>query len=127
MKKYDYMDSLKSSINDYLENEVDDYMERLEDDRDDFEMDLFDDLWTVDSVTGNGSGSYTFNSQKAKENVVGNMDLVIEMASMFDINNEELGKRFMNEDWEWFDVSIRCYLLGQAISEVLDELENNID
>lgn len=127
MKKYNYMESLKNAIRDYLEDEVIDYMERLEDDRDDFEMDLFDDLWTDDGVTGNGSGSYTFNNQKAKENVVGNMDLVIEMASMFDINNEELGKRFKNEDWEYFDVSIRCYLLGQAISEVFDDLENDID
>ncbi len=26
---------------------------------------------------------------------------------------------------EWADVTIRCYLLGSAISEVLDELESD--
>ena len=28
---------------------------------------------------------------------------------------------------EWADVTIRCYLLGSAISEVLDELEEDFD
>lgn len=127
MKKYNYMDSLKNDIRNYLEDEVIDYMERLEDDRDELEQELNDDLWINDSVTGNGSGSYTFNRNKAKENVIANMDLVAEMADAFCVELSELGKRFKDEDWEWFDVSIRCYLLGQAISEVLDELENDID
>lgn len=30
---------------------------------------VYDELWIDDSVTGNGSGSYTFNSYKAEENV----------------------------------------------------------
>ena len=127
MKKYNYMDSLKNDIRNYLEDEVIDYMERLEDDRDELEQELNDDLWINDSVTGNASGSYTFNRNKAKENVIDNMDLLAEMADAFCVELSELGKRFKNEDWEWFDVSIRCYLLGQAISEVLDELENDID
>ena len=55
------------------------------------------------------------------------MDLLAEMADAFCVELSELGKRFKNEDWEYFDVSIRCYLLGQAISEVLDDLENDID
>ena len=127
MKKYDYMDSLKNAIRSYLEDEFIDCMERLEDDRDELEQKLYDDLWINDSVTGNGSGPYTFNRQKAKENVIDNMDLLAEMADAFCVELSELGERFKNEDWEWFDVSIRCYLLGQAISEVLDDHENDID
>ena len=121
------MDSLKNAIRNYLEDEVIDYMERLEDDRDELEQELNDDLWINDSVTGNASGSYTFNRNKAKENVIDNMDLLAEMADAFCVELSELGERFKDEDWEWFDVSIRCYLLGQAISEVLDDLENDID
>ena len=33
--------------------------------------DMVDKLWTVDQVTGNWSGSYTFNTRKAWENVAG--------------------------------------------------------
>ena len=28
---------------------------------------------------------------------------------------------------EWCDVTIRCYLLGQAISEVLDDMEEELE
>ena len=28
---------------------------------------------------------------------------------------------------EWMDVSIRCYLLGQAISEALNEIEEELE
>lgn len=33
----------------------------------------------------------------------------------------------MNDNFESIDVSIRCYLLGSAISEVLDDLEEDFD
>ena len=121
---YNYLDSIKNDIREYLENDVDDIMERLAEDRDELEQELSDELWINDSVTGNASGSYTFNRQKAKENVIVNMDLVAEVVDCFGIKNSELGERFINEDWEYFDVSIRCYLLGQAINEVLNELES---
>lgn len=114
---YDYLESMKADINEYLEENK----ELLELDREELEEKLNDDLWTNDSVTGNASGSYTFCSATAKEYVVDNMDLVTEMADEFGIDNSTLGEKFRDEEWEYFDVSIRCYLLGQAISEVLDE------
>ena len=120
------MDSLKNDIKEYLEENFDnsELMEMLEDDRDSLETNLHDDLWICDSVTGNASGSYTFNRQKAKENVVGNMDLLAEMADCFGLDTKEIGKKFLEENWEYFDVSIRCYLLSNAISEVLDDMES---
>ena len=123
---YNYMDSLKNSIKNYLEEnfESSELMEMLEDDRDGLETSLHDDLWICDSVTGNASGSYTFNRQKAKENVVDNMDLLAEMADCFGLDTKEIGKKFLEENWEYFDVSIRCYLLSNAISEVLDSMES---
>lgn len=36
--------------------------------------------------------------------------------------------RLYLEKWaEWADVTIRCYLLGQVIGEVLDEMEESED
>lgn len=123
---YNYMDSLKNDIKEYLEENFDssELMEILEDDRDAFEENLYDTLWICDSVTGNASGSYTFSRQKAKENVVDNMELLAEMADCFGLETKEIGKKFLEENWEYFDVSIRCYLLSNAISEVLDDMKN---
>jgi hypothetical protein len=120
------MDSLKNDIKEYLEEnfESSELMEMLEDDRDAFEENLYDTLWTCDSVTGNASGSYTFSREKAKENVIDNMDLLVEVLEMFyGDDTKEVGKKFMEQNWEHFDVSIRCYLLSNAISEALDEIE----
>lgn len=39
---------------------------------------------------------------------------------------EEIGNKFLNENWEYLDVTARCYVLGMAISEVLDELEDEL-
>lgn len=74
-------------------------------------------LWEEDSVTGNGSGSYTMSATKAIENV---RDAIWtpgfrRMADEWDVDlNEAL------DDPEGLDVKIRCYLLGKlhgAIAE----------
>lgn len=120
--EYDYHQAILEDVIEYIRDEVDasEY-----EDRDALEEALNDELWTVDSVTGNGSGSYTFSRAKAREYVTGNLDLVQEMASDFCVDNAELGKHFAGDDWEWFDVSIRCNLLSWAIGYALDWLESN--
>ena len=122
MANYSYLESMKSDIKDYItENyEKEDY-ENIS------EEELNDDLWTEDSVTGNASGSYTFCRETAKGYVLDNLDLVQEMASEFGIDNATIGEKFLEEDFEWFDVSIRCYLLGAAIHESLEELLEDTD
>lgn len=120
--EYDYHQAILEDVIEYIRDEVDasEY-----EDRDALEEALNDELWTVDSVTGNGSGSYTFDRAKAREYVTGNLGLVQDMASNFGIDAAELGKHFMADDWEWFDVSIRCNLLGWAIGYALDWLESD--
>lgn len=95
-------------------------------DRDELSDKLNDELWLYDSVTGNGSGSYTFSRAKAEECVRGNNDLIREMVGEFGIDRAEMADRFMDGDWEWFDVSIRCYLLGWAIHYALDLLQDGL-
>ena len=117
---YSYLDAMKSDIKYYIDENRDQYNWS---DYDSVYEQLNDDLWVEDSVTGNGSGSYTYDRMAAEKNVKGDpeaMDYIRELVSEFDEGETALEK-FLDEDWEWFDVSIRCYLLGQVLSEVLDE------
>ena len=114
---YDYLENVKEDVRDYINHEIDftDY-----ESMDDLEQDLNDKLFIEDSVTGNTSGSYTFNCYKAEQYVKDNLDLAVEMARDFDCKDQFMDWLF-NENYESIDVSIRCYLLTQAISEVLSE------
>ena len=125
---YSYQQAMAADINNYL---LDDYTEEelreLLADRDSFEEELRDRLWTADSVTGNASGSYTFNRWKASQYVVDNIELLDEAASEFGMDATSVGEAVLREDWEYLDVTIRCYLLGQMLAEVLDELEEELE
>lgn len=88
-------------------------------DRDELEEKANDDLWCDDAVTGNGSGSYTFNAWQAEENLCHNMDELEEACDEF---GQDIGEA-VKQGAEYCDVTIRCYLLGQTISDAIDELE----
>lgn len=120
MKRYDYYSAVKEDVKNVVVNEYN-YIEELKNDREEFEQRLCDELWVNDSVTGNASGSYTFNAWQAEEYVCHNMDLLKEACN-------ELGTDLADiiESVESCDVAIRCYLLNQSISEVLDELEEKL-
>ena len=38
------------------------------------------------------------------------------------ISADELGKKVAESNWEYIDLSIRCWLLCDAVSDVLDEI-----
>ena len=116
MEKYNYMENM---VKDVLEAIKDNYNMNDYSNRDELEQVLYDDLWVDDGVTGNASGSYYCNAWKAEEAVCHNWDLLQEAMETFsceEINPIEKGS-------EWCDVTIRCYLLGQAIAQALDQLE----
>ena len=122
MTKYNYLESMKEDIKNFLEDEFE-YRYSDYEDKDELQEALYNDLWTEDRVTGNASGSYTFCRQTAKEYVTENMEECIEALKEFCVEAETVAEKFLSEDWEYFDVTIRCYLLSQAISEVLEEIE----
>lgn len=125
---YNYSEAIKDDIRNYLDNDFDwDTVRENEMDADELKEQLNDDLWINDSVTGNASGSYTFNSYKAGEYVKENIDLCREMVNEFCIDADTVAEKFLDEDWEYFDVSIRCYLLNQCIDEVVDEYAEKIE
>lgn len=117
---YNYLETLKEDIRQAIEEGYN--LDEYRGDRDSLEQKLNDDLWIDDSVTGNASGSYTFNSYQAGEYVKENLDILKEAAEEF-CCTDRAEKWLFDEAWEDADVTIRCYLLGQAISEVLDEIE----
>lgn len=118
-----YTEQMKSDILSYIEENG---IIVTPENRDDVEQTLYDDLWAEDSVTGNGSGSYFFNAEKAREMVVQDGEQYIQyVIEEFCLDAETIAKHFM--DWEYWDVSIRCLLLGGAIGDALDELEETYD
>lgn len=112
MEKYDYLSAVESDVREYIENNVNfhDYS-----DLDEMKEDLNEKLFVEDSVTGNASGSYTFNTWKAEEYLCHNL-----LAEA----NEEFGgsSDILSDGAEMCDVTIRCYLLGQAIENVAPDM-----
>lgn len=116
-KKYDYEAAVKSDIRDYLKEH--DVEGRIDED---LRQKLEDDMFVCDSVTGNASGSYTFNTWQAEENLSHNWDLIGECAEHFGIEDTSLSKGA-----EYWDSSIRCYLLNRCLTEVVDEWNAEYD
>jgi len=116
MTNYNYKKAVKDDIKNYINDNINlaDYA-----DVEELQEYLQDTLWAEDSVTGNGSGSYTCNTYEAENNIAHNWDLLNEALEEFgssDINILEKGA-------EWADVTIRCYLLSECIAEVLEEVK----
>ena len=118
MNGYDYREAIKNDILEYIKYEIDfnDF-----EDLDELSEQLNEDLWTVDSVTGNASGSYTFNTYQAEENICHNLDLLGEALREFGCGADYL----IENGAEACDVTLRCYLLSECIAEALEEIEDD--
>lgn len=119
--EYNYLAAVTADVVEYIREEITEA-----EDRESLAEHLNDELWTVDGVTGNASGSYTFNRWRAKEYVLADFDAVTEALREFCVESDEIARRFLSEDWEWLDVAARCYVLGQAIEAALDELDGEV-
>lgn len=109
---YNYLENVKEDVRMFIDENID----LKEYTQEELEEYLNETLFVEDSVTGNTSGSYTFSTYEAEENLCHNMDLLQEALEEFGCGIEYLGKGA-----EACDVTIRCYLLGRAIAEVLEE------
>lgn len=116
MENYNYLENVTADAKEAI-------LENMEywsfDDREELEEVAHDELWADDSVTGNGSSSYFCNTWKAEEALCHNFDLLAEACEEF---GQDIGEA-VKQGAEACDVTIRCYLLGQAIAAALDELE----
>ena len=75
MERYNYIEHLKEDINNFIEEN-----KNLSFDE------LYDTMFTSDTITGNASGSYTFSTWKAEENICHNQELLIDALTEFGYN-----------------------------------------
>ena len=124
MYKYDYREHMKEDIHEWIIEKLSNNKYAFEDvieNRDEYESDWYEDLWVVDSVTGNASGSYTFNRWEAEENICHNMDLAKEAYTEFGYEG------IVDDEAERIDVTIRCYLLGECLHDVMGEVIEDLE
>jgi hypothetical protein len=119
-KDFDYREEVKKDIREYLDEHLDEFEVITDDMRDR----LYEEMFIADSVTGNGSGSYTFNAYEAECNVAHNLDLLGEALDEFCVDAGTLREKLSGE---WADVTIRCYILGEVMGEVFDEWNQRIE
>lgn len=123
MERYDYEEAVRDDVLEYIRDHygIQELKEKLED-KDDFNQELYDDLFVSDLVTGNASGSYYCNAWKAEESVCHNMDLLADAL-------EEFGGELdvLRDGAEACDVTIRCYMLGQVLGDAIDDIETEIE
>lgn len=86
---YDYREAVKEDVLQCINDEInfEDF-----DTLDELEEKLNEELFTCDSVTGNASGSYTFSTWEAEENIAHNWELLEEALAEFGSDESTLSK-----------------------------------
>jgi len=118
--KYDYKNAVSEDVRTYINDHIEDVREYIKENEvtdisEVYEF-FYDDMFVSDSVTGNASGSYTFSTYQAEENLNHNLDLLSEALSEFGCDPDYLTSA------EACDVTIRCYLLSECLDEVLGDM-----
>ena len=120
---YDYREVVKSDVLNWMdENHEPGASRELEFDYDT----VYEGCWVDDSVTGNASGSYTFSRWTARDNFFNDGasdDYISSMIEEGFISAKEVGECIAESNWEKLDVCIRCWLLGEVVQEVIDEMD----
>ena len=78
-------------------------------------------LWADDSVTGNKSGCYCYSKAQAEEYLCHNWDLLNE--AIGGLGLDDVDADIFEQGAIACDVTIRLYLLEFAISDAIDDLE----
>lgn len=116
-----YLNMIEDDVREWINDNID--LDSYKGNRDALEEKLNDELFNEDSVTGNASGSYYFNTYSAEMDIAHCWDLLAEALEEF--GSDMTATEMLDKGAEWCDVIIRCYLVGEAISSVLDELEED--
>ena len=123
MKTYSYPSHVKQDVKEFIEKRLDSgtFGLLIQGDEDTIQ-DVEDLMFDQDDVTGNGSGSYTFNTFKAEQNLMGNWDLLREAKEELQPNVDLIDK-----GPEFCDVMIRCYLLDWCFRKALNDIVNDTE
>ena len=112
MEKYNYLEQIKKDVKNFIEEN--DIVVTV-DNREEIDEQLNDELWNDDTITGNETGSYFCNTDRAAEAIAFNWDLLAEALDAFGCENIKNGANCC-------DVLIRCNLHPQTISEGIKEI-----
>lgn len=113
----------------YTEQVRDDIMKWIEDNADYYNLDRFEcaeelaeylEENIINEVTGVKSGTYTFNSEEAKEYVLNDMDTVIN--TMHCYNGAYVAEKILNGNYEWLDMRTRLEVFPSVAYEVAKEI-----
>lgn len=118
METYNFQKAVENDVRDYIDGNIGSLSAKYATKWEAID-DLQEDLFTNDSVTGNASGSYTFDKEEAQKNLFGNYFLLCDAYEEFGYDGIPF-KAMQNP--EIMDVAIRCYLLGSAVAEVVEDM-----
>ena len=129
MQNYNYLEAVKDDVETWLVDNSSQFEEIKDNNKidgvidwDGVKEDLSDILWNEDSITGNGSGSYTYNRKKARDYLFDDgLQYLEDLVDEGWLTYESIGKDITNYNFESLDVSLRCYFLSQAIEEVITD------
>lgn len=129
MRNYNYLEAVKDDVETWLVDNSSQFEEIKDNNKidgvidwDGVKEDLNDILWNEDSITGNGSGSYTYNKKKARDYLFDDgLQYLEDLVDEGWLTYESIGKDITNYNFESLDVSLRCYFLSQAIEEVITD------
>lgn len=121
MERYNYLEEVTNDVINWLEDNKETVKKEIKNgnisDLDELANYLNEELISNDSVTGNASGSYTFNTWQAEENICHNLDLLGEALTEFGCD-----PKYLQENGaEAADVTIRCFLLSEAINAAIEQ------
>ena len=122
MEKYNYREVIKADIRQWLQENTEEYVDippsRLYDTLNDL-------MWESDEVTGNTN--FYDSEHNCEEYICHNWDLLFE--ALFEFGELEaqlidtVRKHLQHDSFaQWADCTIRCYLLGECLWTVLNEL-----
>lgn len=114
MYDYDELVELLSMDEEDVEGELEEILEKIQDD---------------DTVTGNLSGSYTFNTNEAKEifeNSEDGKDLLSELVDNDPFFKEQIADDFLNDNYEDLDVLARLSAIGY-VRDNLDKVKQRLE
>ena len=116
MEKYDYREAIKSEMIDFLNCESKYGELGPYDSPDEMYGNLYERMMDCDSITGNESGQYCSSEWEAEECLCHNMDLLKDAFDCYGYSTD-----YLEKGAQWCDVIVRCYLVGEVLSEVLSD------
>lgn len=121
MEKYDYKQALIQDIKDYIiiSQWADKHYDMSKDYYENLDI-LYDELWGLDDITGNGPNGYS-DEATCQTYIATNLTLYFMAASEFeDFPNSGTPWIYKNPA-QHMDATIRCYLLRECLEQACEE------